>query len=283
MRPRVRYGALHFYAPSSCKIFRSTVFGLSSIRHPRSARRQSIPSAQIATTEPVLPIPLNKPVQAAAKEVLQRLVEYITPESTESSIASTATAMLAERGYSDTWYYDCPAFVLLGSRSKASLSGRVYEPSSEPVGLKNLVTVDLSPRSGDIWGDCARSFYIEEGVARLAPISSEFRSGYETESRLHQRMRLFVQPDTSFHDLYEFANEQIRLEGFENLDFLGNVGHSICRHRDDRLYIEAGNRRRLGEAGCFTFEPHIGERGGPWGFKHENIYYFDDAGTVIEL
>jgi Xaa-Pro aminopeptidase len=191
-----------------------------------------------------LPIPLNKPVQAAAKDVLQQLVGHITPESTETSIATAAAAMLAERGYPDTWYYNCPAFVLLGSRSKASFSGRVYEPSTEPVGLRNLVTVDLSPRSGDIWGDCARSFY---------------------ESRLHRKMRAFVRPDTSFHDLYEFANAQIRQEGFENLDFLGNVGHSICQHRDDRQYIEAGNHRHLGEVACFTFEPHISQHGGRWG------------------
>ncbi|MFM0289154.1 M24 family metallopeptidase [Paraburkholderia megapolitana] len=230
-----------------------------------------------------MPIPLNKPVQVAAKEVLQRLAEHITPESTEASIATAAAAMLADRGYPDTWYYSCPALVLLGSRSKVSLSGRIYEPGSEPVGLWNLVTVDLSPRRGDVWGDCARSFYVEEGVARIEPVSPEFVSGYETERRLHQKMRLFVRPDTSFHDLYEFANEQIRVEGFENLDFLGNVGHSICARRDDRLYIEAGNHRRLGEVGCFTFEPHISQPGGRWGFKHENIYYFDDSGAVVEL
>ena len=230
-----------------------------------------------------MPTPLNKSVQAAAKDVLQRLVEHITPESTETSIATAAATMLADRGYPDTWYYSCPALVLLGSRSKVSLSGRVYEPNSDPVGLRNLVTVDLSPRSGNIWGDCARSFYVEEGVARLEPITPEFASGHDTERRLHQKMCRFVHPDTSFHDLYEFANEQIHEEGFENLDFLGNVGHSICERRDDRLYIEAENHRRLGEAGCFTFEPHIGQPAGRWGFKHENIYYFDDSGAVMEL
>jgi len=106
---------------------------------------------------------------------------------------------------------------------------------------------------------------------------------YITESRLHQKMLAFVRPGTSFHDLDEFANEQIREEGFENLDFLGNVGRSICQHRDDRLYIEAGNHRRLGEVGCFTFEPHISQHGSCWGLKHENIYYFDDSGVVTEL
>jgi Xaa-Pro aminopeptidase len=230
-----------------------------------------------------LPIPPNKPVQAAAKEVLERLVDQISPESTETSIAAAAADMLAERGFPDTWYYNCPAFVLLGSRSKASMSGRAYEPGTEPVGSKNLVTVDLSPRSDDIWGDCARSFYIEDGVARAKPTTPEFLCGYDTERLLHQEMRAFVRRDTSFHDLYVFANEQIRQAGFENLDFLGNVGHSICQRRDDRLYIEAGNHRLLGEVACFTFEPHISQSGSSWGFKHENIYYFDESGAVAEL
>lgn len=226
---------------------------------------------------------LNGSVQAAAKAVLRQLVGHMTCESTEASLAQAAAAMLADRGYPDTWYYDCPALVLSGSRSKASLSGRDYEPASEPVGMRNLVTIDLSPRKGTAWGDCARSFYVEDGIARTKPISAEFLAGYELEHALHEKMRGFVRPDTSFHDLFEFSNALIREAGFENLDFAGNVGHSICGHLDDRLYIESANHHRLGEVEYFTFEPHIGRCDGQWGFKHENIYCFDASGTVLEL
>ena len=75
----------------------------------------------------------------------------------------------------------------------------------------------------------------------------------------------------------------IETAGFENLDFVGNVGHSICTQRDQRLYIETGNQRRLEEVACFTFEPHIRERGGWWGYKHENIYFFKGEGHACEL
>jgi len=224
----------------------------------------------------------NRVVQAAAKSVLQQLVTHITPASTEASIARMAAQMLAQSGYPDTWYYDCPAFVLLGSCSVVSVSGRDYLPSDEAVGSHNLITVDLSPRSGNVWGDCARSFYMEEGVCRAVPTGAEFRKGYEVEHRLHAMMRTFARPGTTFNDLHEFANDLIASEGFENLDFAGNVGHSICEQRDQRLYIEAGNHRRLEEVACFTFEPHIRERGGRWGYKHENIYFFSDEGDVCE-
>ncbi|MNO94785.1 Metallopeptidase family M24 [compost metagenome] len=230
-----------------------------------------------------MPAPLNLPVQAAAKSVLAQLVDHITPDSTEVSIARIAADMLTQLGYPDTWYYDCPAFVLLGSRSQASVSGRDYQPSEEAVGLQNLVTVDLSPRSGTLWGDCARSFYVEDGICRTLPLGDEFTRGYEAEQSLHNIMLRFARPETTFNDLYELANESIIDAGFENLDFLGNVGHSICEQRDQRLYIESGNNRRLGEVICFTFEPHIRLRAGKWGYKHENIYYFNDDGTPCEL
>jgi hypothetical protein len=69
-----------------------------------------------------------------------------------------------------------------------------------------------------------------------------------------------------------------------NLDFAGNVGHSIERCRDDRRYLERGSAVRLWQMSPFTFEPHIRRRdGGCWGFKHENIYAFDPAGSLVEL
>ena len=230
-----------------------------------------------------MPAPRNLLVQTAAKSVLAQLVGHIKPDLTESSIAKIAADLLRHSGFPDTWYYDCPAFVLLGSRSSISVSGRDYRPSSEKVGLDNLVTVDLSPRSGSDWGDCARSFYVEEGVCRSVPLGDEFTRGYQAEHSLHALMLRTVSPETTFNELYELANESIIDIGFENLDFLGNVGHSICEQRDRRLYIESGNNRELGEVACFTFEPHIRIRDGKWGYKHENIYYFDDDGVPCEL
>ena len=93
----------------------------------------------------------------------------------------------------------------------------------------------------------------------------------------------FAHPDVTFEELYRFGNEQIRASGFQNLDFLGNLGHSIEKQREDRCYIEEGNSCRLGDVSLFTFEPHIREKNGKWGFKHENIYYFNRAGQLEEL
>ena len=222
-------------------------------------------------------------VQAAAKAVLAALGPSFVPGDTERSIAQRATMMLRERGITQTWYHDCLALVLLGSRSCLSISGRDYVPAEEPVGQFNLVTVDLSPMLDGVWGDCARSFCVEDGVWVEEPADAGFRHGLAVERELHATMRELVRPQTSFGELYEFANAQIAAYGFENLDFLGNVGHSIETTRDARRYVERGNAQRLGDAGLFTFEPHIRAAGSRWGFKHENIYSFNADGRAVEL
>jgi len=96
-------------------------------------------------------------------------------------------------------------------------------------------------------------------------------------------MKEFVKPDTRFSELCEFANNQISSLGFVNLDFLGNVGHSIETNLEDRVFIDTRNRLEISSVRFFTFEPHICETNGVWGFKHENIYYFDDNGDLVEL
>jgi len=225
----------------------------------------------------------HRRVQSVAKSVLDSLGPSITATDCEASIAERAARLLADLGATETWYYDCPAFVLLGSRSCDSISGKKYKPSAELVGSENLITVDLSPSIDGAWGDCARSFFIESGHHVSEPVTPEFRRGLEFELMLHASMQEFVSVETTFEELHQFSNSQIMSGGFENLDFLGNLGHSIETRLEDRVYIEAGNPARLSDAGLFTFEPHIRELGGKWGFKRENIYYLNEKGRAVEL
>jgi Xaa-Pro aminopeptidase len=225
----------------------------------------------------------HRAVQNAAKFVLEGLVSKISASDTEASITKAAYQALCALGFPETWYYNCPAFVLAGSRSCLSISGRDYVPSTEPIGQFNLVTVDLSPMRQSRWGDCARSFYVEEGRVVSEPVAPELVSGQRFLETLHTEMQHTVYPEMKFHELYDWANERIKASGFENLDFLGNVGHSIATRREDRQYIEAKNTHQLKDVPLFTFEPHVREVGGQWGFKHEDIFYFVQDGRVERL
>ena len=222
-------------------------------------------------------------VQDVAKGVLAELGTTINSEDTEASIARRAVEALARCGLSETWYHECPAFVLLGSRSCLSISGRDYEPALEPVGLTNLVTVDLSPKLDEVWGDCARSFFVEDGQSTSDPALPEFVEGKRFLESLHAAMTGFVDTNTTFGQLFSWTEEQISAAGFENLDFARNVGHSIEKRPSGRKYVEAMNRSKVCEVQFFTFEPHVRRVGGRWGFKHENILFFDSYGRVRQL
>ncbi len=219
-------------------------------------------------------------VQKIAKQVLHQLGQSIGPEDNEQSIALRAQHLLAEQGCNETWYYACPALVLLGSRSCISISVREYQAGQEMVGYTNLVSVDLSPMHNQHWGDCARSFVIEDGKLSDSPQNIEFRNGMTFLQKLHDEMRAWVKTTTTFAQLFDWTNLRIRQSGFVNLDYRNNVGHSIVKQRDERNYIEANNFAELASVDFFSFEPFIRSKGGKWGFKHEEIFYFDESGNL---
>jgi hypothetical protein len=65
-----------------------------------------------------------------------------------------------------------------------------------------------------------------------------------------------------------------------NLDFRTNVGHSIEVERERRQYIQAHNQQLISNVNFFSFEPFVRLKGGHWGFKHEDIYYFGQDGRL---
>lgn len=198
--------------------------------------------------------------------------------------------MLAENkmlalGATSFWYWDIGAFVFSGDETTLSVSGKRYRTADRTIGYNDIVTVDLSPQVGNIWGDFARTLIIENGeiqddINRIA--NADWRKGLLMEDKLHSELASFATPETTFEQLYEYMNEFIVLNGFVNLDFLGNLGHSIATNKDDRIYIEKGNSSTLGGVTYFTFEPHIAVKGSEYGFKKENIYYFEDR-RLVEL
>ena len=104
----------------------------------------------------------------------------------------------------------------------------------------------------------------------------------QLEEYLHKTLVDMAAPDMTFEELYYFMNDLIVKKGFLNLDFLGNLGHSIVKNKNDRIYAEKGNHKRLSDVEMFTFEPHISIPESQYGYKREDIYYFDN-GKLIKL
>ena len=215
-------------------------------------------------------------VQDIALRVLCNIKPFIKSGNSECSVVDMCTQLLKEYGATDCWYHDIPALVLVGERTTLSVSGTDYMPSEITIGSADLVTIDLSPMVDGFWGDCARSYIVKSGSVKVPERHSRLDHGVHTEKELHALMTEVVTPETSMHELYSVINRSIESMGYKNLDFRGNLGHSIERHLGDRRYIELNNPTKLGDCAMFTFEPHIKRTDDTMGFKMENIYYFEN-------
>ena len=223
------------------------------------------------------------------QELNRAAIEYasnvIEPGMSLAQLRKLCEHYLLEHGADSFWYWDVGAFVFSGDRTAVSVSGREYETDDRVIDRNDIITVDLSPQNNCIWGDYARTLIVENGrvVKDAEQIQNDqWRNGLKTESCLHEAMLGFVNENTTFEELFYYINDQIKARGYVNLDFLGNLGHSIVKDKGQRIYIEKGNTEKLSGVEAFTFEPHISLPGSVYGYKMENIYSFS-SGALIEL
>lgn len=226
----------------------------------------------------------NKEVQQIAKIVMDEIANNIKAGMKEYEVVELAESLLKKNGINQFWYYNIGAFVFVGERTTISISGREYKPSDMVIKDNDIITIDLSPEKEGFWGDYARTIIVRDGKVIKEGFNSntEFEEGLITEVQLHKYLTEIVNETITFEELYYYMNEKIVQLGYENLDFAKNLGHSIETDKENRKYIEKGNKLKLKEVSCFTFEPHIKKLNGKYGYKMENIYYFKN-GKVKEL
>ena len=223
-------------------------------------------------------------IQNVAKKTMEFIKKNMRPGMTLLEIRTLCERKMMELGADSFWYWDVGAFVFAGDETTLSVSGKEYTTSRRGIAENDIITIDLSPQNGDTWGDYARTIIIENGkIVESDNVSNvEWKNGLLMEEYLHEEMCKFVTPKTTFEELYYYINNIIEQKGYINLDFMGNLGHSIVRQKNDRVYIEKGNQMSLGDVTFFTFEPHISVPKSKYGYKRENIYYFDN-GVIKEL
>ncbi|MFA5872233.1 MAG: M24 family metallopeptidase [Parcubacteria group bacterium] len=225
----------------------------------------------------------HKNVQEIARDTMKFLESFIEEGIAEKEIAAAAEKYMKERGINSFWYHGVGAFVFVRERTALSISGREYAPSQAKVEADDLVTVDLSPEIDGFWGDFARTFVVSKGKVvgteseELGGSPAEFIEGVKTEEILHREFQKMISEGMAFEEAYQRINSLINELDYENLDFKKNLGHSIEKKKDNRIYIEAGSKKIFKDINLFTFEPHIRKKGGKYGFKREDIYYFKNG------
>ncbi|MEG0367194.1 MAG: M24 family metallopeptidase [Coprobacillus sp.] len=199
------------------------------------------------------------------------------------NIRNLCEQYMLDNGADSFWYYDVGAFVFSGDETTVSISGKHYNTPNQLIQKNDIITIDLSPQKENIWGDYSRTIIIEDDnvISDVESIKNkEWKSGVCMEEFLHNKLIEIASPHMTFEELYFIMNGIIKDKGFINLDFLGNLGHSIVKDKDNRVFIEDGNKMKLCEVEMFTFEPHISIEKSKFGYKMEDIYYFENDKLV---
>jgi Xaa-Pro aminopeptidase len=213
--------------------------------------------------------------QAIARATLAAITDFIRPGATEASLLAECRRLMDARGATGYWWFGIPAVILAGPRLRDSMEGDVYQPSDTPLAADDMLTIDLAPEIGGYWGDCARSFFLKQGVL-VTPdqAGAEQAEGMAAEAALHAHLLDVALPEMTFQDLHAEMDAKVRSLGFKNLDFLGNYGHNIGEDLHARAFMDAHCTLRLDSVPMFTFEPHIARDGSSLAFKYEEIYRF---------
>lgn len=222
----------------------------------------------------------NVDMQNLNRATMNYLLQNIKSGMFLKEVRELCETYMLKNGADSFWYWDIGAFVFSGNETTVSVSGRQYETSDRIIEENDIITVDLSPQNNNIWGDYARTIVIQHGkpVDKIEDIENEeWRAGLKMELFLHEKLMEIAESDMTFEELYYKINNIISDKGFINLDFMGNLGHSIVKDKNNRIYIEKGNRSKLSEVEMFTFEPHISIPDSKFGYKREDIYYFENG------
>ena len=169
-------------------------------------------------------------VQQIAKDTMDYAREMIKPGMNLLELRELLDNKMLELGADSFWYWDVGAFIFAGDETTVSVSGTEYQTSDRIIAENDIVTIDLSPQIGDIWGDYARTIIVENGiVVNKDNISNkEWKNGLLMEDILHLELMDYATPNTTFEELYYHINGIIQEKGFINLDFLGNCQTALC-------------------------------------------------------
>jgi len=111
---------------------------------------------------------------------------------------------------------------------------------------------------------------------------SQGKLGLEVQNILHNLLLEQAKPTWTFSKIHQTMMGVLEQQGWVNLDFKENFGHTIESSSEQRRFITGDCNLCLNDTQFFTFEPHIQEKKKDeifesstlFGIKKENIYYF---------
>jgi Xaa-Pro aminopeptidase len=214
-----------------------------------------------------LPPPGLVLAQRIARDAAAAGLAAARPGATEQDIEAAVSAFLAGAGVAHVWTI---TNVGLGENA------RVCFPTNPPTDLaaaeRDVAMVDVHPITADgWWGDCTRCVVVGDWP--------EARTALADLKRIHRDTLALCRPGMPAQELFGESHRRLTAEGFELLDLLGNIGHSLAPGAAYlHNFIDAGNAAEMW--GAWAIEPFAAR--GDIAVKVEDLVWFGrDACTIV--
>jgi Xaa-Pro dipeptidase len=197
--------------------------------------------------------------QRMAIAVAEQLAAEAAPGQTEIELYDRAAEVLEAAGSVDTWTATNVGF---GAGTLSCFPTDV--PSSRPLWNIDVGFVDVHPVTADgWWGDCTRTF-VRGDNPRYAQALAEIH-------RIQEVTNAAARPGMRACDLFFAFDVALAGTGFQLLDRLNNIGHSLGEGTSyDLGYLDPWNQTEL--RGAWAVEPFVGNH--LFGVKLEDVIWF---------
>jgi Xaa-Pro dipeptidase len=206
-------------------------------------------------------------VQRIAITAAEQSCAAARARSSERELESVAAQVMRDCGAVGVW---TPTNVGAGVGSRDCFP--TVLPSDRALEAADVGFVDVHPIAvSGAWGDCTRTVVVGD--------DPEAAAAMEALERIHAATLANCRPGMPASELFGPCRDELSAAGFELLDRLGNIGHSLgsgVAYIDG--FIDAGNETPMW--GAWAIEPFAGL--GTRGFKLEDVVWFGrEACTVV--
>lgn len=205
--------------------------------------------------------------QKIAKDAAAAGVAAAVAGATEQDIERAVSAFLASVGVAHVW-----TITNVGVGANTRVCFPTNPPTTLAAAARDVAMIDVHPITADgSWGDCTRCRVIgdwPEATQALADLE-----------RIHRDTLALCRPGMPAQELFGESQKRLIAEGFELLDLLGNIGHSLTAGAAYlHNFIDAGNATPMW--GAWAIEPFAAR--GDVAVKVEDLVWFGrDACTVL--
>ena len=206
-------------------------------------------------------------VQRVALTAAAAAVDAARPGRSERDLELVASDTMRAGGAVSVW-----TITNIGIGPGSRVCFPTQGPGDRVAGDLDVAVVDVHPIGADgAWGDCTRTALIGD--------DREAQEAMAQLEEIHAATLASCRPGMPASELFGGCLERIQAAGFELLDQLGNIGHSLtagAAYVDG--FIDAGNETPMW--GAWAIEPFVGV--GDLGLKLEDVVWFGrEQATVV--